>query len=88
MYLQIFQLSNWEVVEQNNHIKCKYFQNDSNVLIVHGVKRSICNKVATSISHIGFSQHIYTQSGRNEIEANTNVTTKCHGSIFSHDSTC
>ncbi len=61
MYLQIFQLSNWEVVEQNNHIKCKYFQNDSNALIVHGVKRSIRNKVATSISHIGLFQHIYTK---------------------------
>jgi hypothetical protein len=61
MYVHIFQLSNWEVVEQNNHIKCKYFQNDSNALIVNGVKRFICNKVGTSICHIGFFQHIYTK---------------------------
>lgn len=61
MYLQFFQLSNWEVVEQNNHIKCKYFRNDSNALIVNGVKKSICNKVGTSISHIGFFQHIYAK---------------------------
>jgi len=61
MYLQIFQLSNWEVVEQNNQIKCKYFQNDSNDLIVNGVKRSICNKVGMSICHIVFFQRIYAK---------------------------
>lgn len=61
IHLQILELSNWEVVEQNNNIKCKYFQNDSNVLLVNGLKRSIHNKVGTSICHIGFFQHIHAK---------------------------